>query len=1178
MRTCYPTRIAGARLLGALALAVALAPMSAFAAWIDLGGGDPLAVELLANDDGRIVYSVTVGGFEATPVLIGGETYYEITVPGIARLLEAGYPALPSVRTALCIPDDRAMSVTVLSADDVDLPDMPVAPSKGNLSRAIDPASVPYVFAPFYQSDRTWPDTVVMGEDPHIVRDLRGMVVAANVFQYLPADQILRVHRRLVIEVADSGGSGANVLVRTSPFTTVDRQFARLYESHFLNGLPSRYVPVEEDGGLLIVAYDAFAASMQPLVEWKLQKGLDTRLVTLSETGSTFSQIKSYIGNALASWAPAYVLLVGDLAQIPIGADSDPEYSTLLGSDSYPDLFVGRFSAENASQVATQVLRTITYERDHAADLTWPQYGTGIASNQGPGDDNEYDNQHMDVIRQKLLAYGYLGVDQIYDPSGTAAMVTAALNAGRGIVNYTGHGSQTAWSSTGFSNTHVAALTNQNKLPFILSVACNNGTFSGTCFAEAWLRAANGGVPTGAIATYMSYISQSWDPPMCGQDAAIDLLVGDEMRTIGGLWFNGSCQMMDEYGTAGVNEFLNWTIFGDPSLAVRTKAAATMTVAHSGVLLIGMNEYSVDTGTPGALCALYGDGVLYGTALADAGGHATIVIAEPPADPMALTLTVTAYNKVTVQAPVEVLPPEGPFLVFDGLAVWDPAGDGDNLADAGETFDLVVTLENVGVDPAENLTAQIASIDRYIEIVTADATYADIPAGASASCDTPFTITVLGAAPDGYLAQLSLLVTGSNGSWNLPFTLPVQAPVLAAGNGLVDDDSGGDGSGTADAGEVFQLQIALHNSGGSDATAVSGILSCADPNVIVHGSGGSCSLVAAGHNGWIGTFDVEVLAACPEPSMLTFALAVATVSGYQADLEFNLPVGGWFDDVEVDRGWLVGIAGDTATSGQWVRADPVGTTYNSAVVQTEDDHTPAPGTICFVTGNAGAGEAAGAADVDGGTTTLLSPVFDLSNALGATVSYWRWYTNNLGNNPGEDWWDVAVTNDGATWVVLEHTQASAATWQQFTFMLDAYIELTDQVQLRFVASDANLGSLVEAAVDDFLLDAYYGVSTAVGDEPDLPGVLTLERCFPNPFNPQTRITFTVPRASEVDLAVYDVSGRRVTTLVTGMVDTGRHEVVWQGVDERGGVVPSGVYFSRLSANGELLTSKMLLLK
>ena len=116
-------------------------------------------------------------------------------------------------------------------------------------------------------------------------------------------------------------------------------------------------------------------------------------------------------------------------------------------------------------------------------------------------------------------------------------------------MNYCGHGSQTSWGSTGFSNTHVNALTNDGLLPFITSVACNNGTFTGgTCFAEAWLRAQHNGQPTGAIATYMSYISQSWAPPMYAEDEAVDLLIADEKRTIGGLWFNGSCEMIDATG------------------------------------------------------------------------------------------------------------------------------------------------------------------------------------------------------------------------------------------------------------------------------------------------------------------------------------------------------------------------------------------------------------------------------------------------------------------------------------------------------------------------------------------------------------------------------------------------------------------------------------------------------
>ncbi len=124
----------------------------------------------------------------------------------------------------------------------------------------------------------------------------------------------------------------------------------------------------------------------------------------------------------------------------------------VAGNDSYVDLFVGRFSAENTAQVDTQVQRSIWYERDIDTSATWIAKGIGIGSNQGTGqgDDGQSDIVHLNLIRDYLMTYGHTNVDQIYDPSGTAAQVSAALNEGRGIINYTGHGSNTAWSSTGF--------------------------------------------------------------------------------------------------------------------------------------------------------------------------------------------------------------------------------------------------------------------------------------------------------------------------------------------------------------------------------------------------------------------------------------------------------------------------------------------------------------------------------------------------------------------------------------------------------------------------------------------------------------------------------------------------------------------------------------------------------
>ncbi|NLF29330.1 MAG: hypothetical protein GX591_00415 [Planctomycetes bacterium] len=533
----------------------------------------PVTVDVLAGDPGRIVLQYQFDDPAFTTVKIDDAPYTTVQLGREAALLAAGAPDLVQVNRSVIIPDDAEMTVKVVSAQFYEVA-LRLAPSKGNLLRTVNPADVPYAFGPEYAVDAFYPGPLAALGEPYILRDYRGVVVHAYPLQYNPVRETLRVYTSLTLEVVAVGPGQTNVLVRDNPARQVTPTFDQLYARQFLNyGDLKAYPPMNEEGELLIIVHDAWNANIQPLAAHKAFAGIPTTVVNVSSIGNNATSIRNYIQNRYNQGNLAFVLLVGDSAQVATpsasGGAADPTYAKLAGNDYYPDIIVGRFSAETAAQVDTQVERTVAYETLAATQQPWFKRATGIASNQGPGDNNEYDNQHLNVIRTKLLAYGYTLVDQIYDPTATVSAVASALNAGRGLVNYTGHGSRTSWSSSGFSSSNITALTNAGMLPVIFSVACVNGEFAGyTCFAETWLRSTSGGQPIGAAAVYMSSINQSWNPPMAAQDEFADLLIAEAYDTFGGLCYAASGRMIEKYGADGADMFNTWHIFGDPSLRV----------------------------------------------------------------------------------------------------------------------------------------------------------------------------------------------------------------------------------------------------------------------------------------------------------------------------------------------------------------------------------------------------------------------------------------------------------------------------------------------------------------------------------------------------------------------------------------------------------------------------------
>ena len=115
----------------------------------------------------------------------------------------------------------------------------------------------------------------------------------------------------------------------------------------------------------------------------------------------------------------------------------------------------------------------------------------------------------------------------------------------------------------------------------------------------------------------------------------------------------------------------------------------------------------------------------------------------------------------------------------------------------------------------------------------------------------------------------------------------------------------------------------------------------------------------------------------------------------------------------------------------------------------------------------------------------VSPFYDFTSYTNPVFTYYRWYTNNppSGANPGADWWQVLVTDDGVNWQYVESNMTSDKSWRRVAFRVNDYVNLTNQVRVKFIASDSTHlgqyldgGSLIEAAVDDFSL--YEEVATS----------------------------------------------------------------------------------------------------
>ncbi|MFN0150005.1 MAG: FlgD immunoglobulin-like domain containing protein [bacterium] len=280
-----------------------------------------------------------------------------------------------------------------------------------------------------------------------------------------------------------------------------------------------------------------------------------------------------------------------------------------------------------------------------------------------------------------------------------------------------------------------------------------------------------------------------------------------------------------------------------------------------------------------------------------------------------------------------------------------------------------------------------------------------------------------------------------------------------------------------------------------------------------------------------------------------------------------------YDPCETGAGWTPHAAGSTAVGGVWALGAPTAT-----LAQPGYDMTPDTGVNCFATGVT-------SGNVNKGFTTLLSPVWNLAGEDSVVAKYRRWWVTELDSDLSrfrEDYLRVDVSNDsGQTWVTIEDTKDGLESWQERSVNLTEVFGALGNVRFSFTAYDTGAAGTNEALVDEIRISAKStatAVPGGIGVDIATPARSALHANEPNPFNPSTLIRYDLAREGAVAITVYNPSGQKVRTLVSGRERAGRHTAAWDGRNDRGEPVSSGMYVYRMETPELSASRKMMLVK
>jgi len=1070
---------------------------------------------------------------------INGKLYTRIIINNGSTTNIKGYAELPYFSTSVQLKDDKNSDFKFEIEEYYDIVlKAPLLPSRGILTRSMNIDNIPYEISSGSVSDKFYPGKIAEATTPFILRDTRGMNLIVYPFQYNSGTSILRVIKKISLKLSENDLEPVNALLNKN--NIIAEEMEPVYRSLYINYNETKSLQVSDTGEILVVytPENGGINALQPYIDWKKQLGYTVN--TLEVPNGTDLNEELTIKSAYeANNNILFVQLVGDWANLKSkfeyydvtssDGSEDPVLGHIVGRDEYQDVIIGRFSVQNEIELANQINKSISYEKYPDAEGEWYSKALGIASNEGAGagDDGESDEAHNDIIiNNKLLPSSYTDGLTCYQADGAnSTLIAGYINQGVSVINYTGHGYYQEFSTPRFTNSNVNSLTNGNKLPLVIAVACLVGhlNYYSDCFAEAWLKKVDGG----AVAGWFSSISQPWVPPMRGQDYFNDILIGgydyetgpgsgfsttEKRTTFGSLTVNAAVLTLaeDPLDESTLATIETWTLFGDASLMVRTDKPRIVENLNEVIFIENYTTKIMSGGQPyeGAKVTLFQNGTVY-SSVSDSNGDVSIYHSFLEGN---VILTVSGQNVNTIQKEIQIQTADGPYVIVNNYSA------SENYY--GSTAFINMELRNAGSTASENVSAVISTENRFATIKDAEEFFGNIEIDSVKFKENCFSIEIDPDTPDGEVIRLNSLISDnySKRTYNSVINMVVNSPVIQTSHSFNTE--------TALQGQSQEVKFRLENKGHADLVNASAELKQVTFFDITVSDAVQITAINVGEFTEI-SFSCTFGAGIANSSFAQFELVLNSENGFSSEYSYSVVVG-MTDSFET--GDFSQNPWEFSGSKNW---------ETDAEIFYEGGFSARSGNVL---------------DSESATVSLeLDYVFD------GSVSFYKKTSSELIYDR------LSFYIDG----VMIKNWSGVSDWSKFSCSVNS-----GKHKLSWTFSrDSSLGGGSNCAWIDNILAT--GISTTGIEQLQilLPSEAVLYQNYPNPFNPVTQIKFDLAETSDVKLNVYNVSGQIVHQISSGSLGAGFHTVEFDGSK-----LNSGVYYYTLETEGKSVTKKMILMK